>query len=112
VKYHGAVVHRRVEQRARDDDPVHERDADAHRVAVGGGRDAPLACTVQEEAIAVTPIGHRDDDRAAVVHECHVRDESLIENAEDRLAVVVAAIVVSPNAVDVCDVELVADHRR
>jgi hypothetical protein len=93
-----AVVGRVVHRRARQDQPVDQRHRQArrhllaHRSQCAAGDRA-----VAVDGVAVTGVQHRHDDRLAVRRDDpEVRDQGLVEDRVDHLALVAAAFALAP----------------
>ena len=88
-----AVVHRVLEDRPCEHDPVEERDGQAGGDPRGQLLErAARRRAVHVDAVADARVERRDDERLLVVDEAEVRHEPGVEHRVDRLPVVAAAL--------------------
>ena len=77
----GAVVHRGLEQRGRDDQTVEQRDRDARRSAARQCPEQPAAGrAVQQQPVVVPGIAAGHDIRLAIDRDADVRDQAGVED--------------------------------
>ena len=97
--HYRAVVHRVVEDRPREHDPVEQGHRDADVDAVAHRSERPIrGQPVDDELVTEQTVGGRDDVGLPVLHETHVAHEPLVEDRADRRLVVDAALGESPDA--------------
>ncbi len=87
---HRPVVHRVVERRARQHQPVEQGHGDAHRPGQGAQQAAGLGA-VEHQLVVEPGVDGRDDVGLAVGHEADVAHRGLVQDGGDHLAVVGAA---------------------
>ena len=89
----GAVVHRVLEHRAGEHDPVEQRDREARREPLGQSpQGTARRRAVDVDRVSEPRVQGRDHERLPVEDEAQVRDERRVEHGVDRLAVVAPAL--------------------
>jgi len=103
AEHHGrTVIDRMRELRARQHQAIEHGDREAARRAAGERCQQPAGhAAVQQDALAVARMQHRDRERLAVDHERDVGEEGRIEHGVQALAVVGGAFRVAADAVAV-----------
>ena len=94
---HASIIHRVIERRARKDNSIEQRDRHADLIGASRHGHQPAGCSsVQVQHIADARIHCWNDEWRAVINEADVRDEPLVQNRENFVALGYMAFRMSP----------------